>query len=290
MNKILVVGDSMLDRRLDCAVKRLSPEGYVPVHSIEHEQCYAGGAANVALNIKAMGGHVTLLTALGPSTDLQRILVDADLDYVTIGGVDHTTEKRRYYAGGVVRHRADFDHVLNDQEANAILNKYLGMVNLYDVVVFSDYGKGALMQAEPMLEAVRLRGHHTIVDPKGKDWSAYEGATIIKCNEHEFNAVADQYNTMAHMLECLAIRDLICTCGERGAWHATRQGSAMVMPHPVAAVDPTGAGDSYLAALATWADMDCALRRASIAGALATTHRGTAVITREEILNAEAAA
>lgn len=289
MPRILVVGDSMLDRRVDCTVCRLSPEGYIPVHAVEQEHLYAGGAANVALNIKAMGGDVTLLTTLGHSTELRRIVVDADLDFLDVAS-ERTTEKTRYYAGGIVRFRADNDYVLRPEVADSVLDAFDKLWQRHDYVVFSDYGKGALLHVDRMLSTVGGTGV-TIVDPKGKDWTAYAGATIIKANAQELADASDTYHSSAEMFDNLLCSSIICTQGEGGSWlYRNGEQPTHFRPHRVQAVDPTGAGDSYLAALAVslWEGNplpEC-LRRASVAGALAVTHHGTAVITRKEIFDA----
>lgn len=289
MPRILVVGDSMLDRRLDCTVPRLSPEGYIPVHAVEQEHLYAGGAANVALNIQAMGGEVLLLTALGPDPALRKLLVDADLEFEDVTA-ERTTVKTRYYAGGIVRFRADEDYILRPEEGQSVLDAFDAAWARHDLVVFSDYGKGALLHVDEMLATVG--GHSvTIVDPKGKDWTPYAGASIIKANAQELADASDGYDTSRVMFDNLMCNSIICTQGEAGSWLYSSDAPAKhFAPHRVQAVDPTGAGDSYLAALAVslWEGnpIDTCLRRASVAGALAVTHRGTAVITRKELFNA----
>jgi len=289
MPKILVVGDSMLDRRVDCTVSRLSPEGYIPVHAVEQEHLYAGGAANVALNIKAMGGDVTLLTTLGHSTELRRIVVDADLDFLDVAS-ERTTEKTRYYAGGIVRFRADNDYVLRPEVADSVLDGFDKLWQRHDYVVFSDYGKGALLHVDRMLATINGMSV-TIVDPKGKDWTPYAGATIIKANGQELVQASDEYVTTQEMFGDLMCSSIICTQGDNGSWlYDSAGGATHFRPHRVQAMDPTGAGDSYLAALTVslWEGnpLPESMRRASVAGALAVTHHGTAVITRKEIFDA----
>lgn len=287
--KILVVGDSMLDVRIDCEVTRISPEAPIPIYDVDHEQCYAGGAANVALNIKAMGGDVKLLTAVGSDvagTSLLDILTGSDLPYQTCL-TEHTTTKTRLFVNDVVRARIDDDHILSEREAELMPELFTDLFNDYDIIVFSDYGKGALRHVDDMI-AITTHRSIVIVDPKGANWNKYAGATYVKANAAEVDAVGvSQYTIPAEY----GFDNLIKTMSGAGSKiisYNYRDDARHVPPLPVQCVDPTGAGDSYLAALAVaLADglpLYDACLRGSVAGALATRHVGTAVITLEEIV------
>jgi len=286
--KILVVGDSMLDVRIDCEVTRISPEAPIPIYDVDHEQCYAGGAANVALNIKAMGGDVKLLTAVGEDvagTSLLDILTGSDLAYQSCP-VERTTTKTRLFVNNVVRARIDEDHILSEPEAERMTDALNDLFDEYDVIVFSDYGKGALRHVDAMLDACAY-GRITLVDPKGSNWGKYENATYVKANAAEVEAVGmSQYRIPAEY----GFANLIKTVSGAGSeiiGFNYRDDAQHVPPLPVQCVDPTGAGDSYLAALAVGLaeglPLYDACLRGSVAGALATRHVGTAVITREEL-------
>jgi rfaE bifunctional protein kinase chain/domain len=281
--KILVVGDSMEDVRLDCEVSRLCPEAPLPIYDVDNRTTYAGGAANVALNIAAMGGQVTLLTAKAPRTALDT-LYSSGIESVVAHTTPTNTVKTRVFTSGVMRARIDDDYILEEEESETMVSLFLNELKHVDVVVFSDYGKGALRYVARMLDY--CTGKLTLVDPKGDNWTKYEDATYIKANAAECAALP---HSPAELAKWLNNRAIVRTAGAAGyeISYAGDEFGKLYPAHKVAAVDPTGAGDSYLAAmtvaLATGRTLEAACRLGSIAGALATTHVGTAVITSTEI-------
>lgn len=283
MKKILVVGDSMEDSRIDCSVTRLCPEGPLPIYDVENVTAYAGGAANVALNVLRMGGQVTLLTALPHRSALDEIFDGSELPVKYAPAQKLTKKTRLFTPDGVLRTRMDADYVLSAQESEAMLEEFKSAVADHDVVVFSDYGKGALRYVDQMLEF--CVGRCTLVDPKGPRWGRYADATIIKANAPECDAMQQALVDLAYSL---GVRAIVRTLGAAGSTvHYGTGVVEQVAPMRVRAIDPTGAGDSYLAAmavaLAQGHPLEYACQRGSVAGALATTHVGTAVITAEEI-------
>lgn len=271
----------MLDIRLDCTVARLCPEGPLPIFNVDHRTAYAGGAANVALNALYMGGDVALLTALPHGSPLMPSFADLHLHNVPVADF---TRKNRVFSlpDHALRARVDEDYFLTPEEQQAVLEEFKSVVDEYAIVVFSDYAKGALQHVDKMLAL--CAGKLTLVDPKGTAWWRYAGATYIKANSAECSAVS---NVPRALVSEIGVRAIVRTAGVHGSLIHHPTHDEVVRPHAVNATDPTGAGDSYLAAmavaLAREAGLTAACRAGSIAGALATTHVGTAVITSEEI-------
>ena len=283
--KILVVGDSMLDIRLDSVVERLCPEAPLPIYDVYNTTHYAGGAANVALNIQRMGGQVTLLTPLthdAAGTTLMDIFLSADLAVHTTP-CEATTTKTRVFADRTMLARIDDDSILSYEQAELLTESFARIVDNYDTVVFSDYGKGSMRVCEPMI--AHCMDKLTIVDPKGTNWNKYLGVGYIKANAAEVRAMGIR---AADIVEQYRLHGLIHTNGVAGYTLHQPNRNALAWPaYSVPAVDPTGAGDSFVAAMAVALTNDLPLDRAcqhgAVAGALATTHVGTAVITAEEI-------
>lgn len=271
----------MLDIRLDCTVARLCPEGPLPIFNVDHRTAYAGGAANVALNALHMGGDVALLTALPHDNPLLPSFADLQLHNVPVADF---TRKNRVFSlpDRALRARVDEDYFLTPEEQQAMLEEFKLVVGDYDIVVFSDYGKSALQLVDKMLAL--CAGKLTLVDPKGTAWWRYAGATYIKANAAECSAVT---NVPRATVSDLRVQAIIRTAGVHGSLIHHPTHDEAVRPHAVNAVDPTGAGDSYLAAmavaLARGDSLTSACRAGSIAGALATTHVGTAIINSQEI-------
>lgn len=281
--KILVVGDSMEDVRLDCEVSRLCPEAPLPIYDVDNRTTYAGGAANVALNIAAMGGQVTLLTAMAERTALDSLYASG-IEHVVTNVTPTNTVKTRVFTAGVMRARIDDDYILDEDESEAMVALFIDQLKHADVVVFSDYRKGVLQYVDRMLDY--CTGKLTLVDPKGTNWAIYENATYIKANAAECAAMQ---HSPAELAKWLNNRAVVRTAGAAGyeISYAGDEFGKIYDAYRVTALDPTGAGDSYLAAmavaLASGRTLEAACRLGSVAGALATTHVGTAVITKQEI-------
>ena len=184
--RVLVVGDAMLDRYWFGAVERISPEAPVPVVRVNREEERLGGAANVALNVKTLGAQATLLTVVGddePARTLRRLL---ERDGVaTVLGQDpnlYTIVKLRVIGRSQQLLRIDFENQPDHEVLAAMLADFERVLPAHDAVLFSDYGKGGLTHLPRMIDSARRAGKPVLVDPKGRDWSRYAGATVLKPN------------------------------------------------------------------------------------------------------------
>jgi rfaE bifunctional protein kinase chain/domain len=177
--RILVAGDVMLDRYWFGDVQRISPEAPVPVAKIERVEERPGGAANVARNCAALGAQVSLLSVVGDD-DAGRTL-RAQMQAAGIDASLHedaqlsTTIKLRVIARQQQLLRIDFENLPTHEVLRAKLDEFARRVSDADVVVLSDYGKGALSNIREMMEIARAAGRPVLVDPKGDDYSRYAG-------------------------------------------------------------------------------------------------------------------
>lgn len=281
MSKILVVGDFMLDTYHWGTVERLSPEAPVPVLNVHTTESRPGGAANVAMNLLAMGAAVKLCTVLGRNLPEYKQIVDAlgHEPWSAISVTQNTTRKVRGMAGNTQIFRYDHDMVPDPTAADQLNRLVVSMAADFDCIVFSDYGKGALLYIEELLAHCALLGKPTIVDPKGSDWARYSGATYIKPNHTEWMAAT---NVPEHSV-------IIETKQAAGACiHQNGPLAENVRGFDVPCIDPTGAGDSFLAQFALCITERCtnvfrAVRRANAAGAIAVQNAGTYIVTKEEV-------
>lgn len=286
MKKILVVGDSMLDVAIHGTSTRMSQEAPIPIFDRGDEDHFAGGAANVALNAHAMGGEVMLLSSCGyvdsASEVLRQRLKSLNAHWIAANSV---TIKTRMFVDRRIVFRMDEDYVLSDEYGQQMLSRFKVMAPQYDVIVFSDYGKGALQYVSTMIELCQQSGKTSIVDPKGSDWKKYRGATIIKANHLEMSAISSD---PPRILKELDLSHIIVTHGKDETFHySNRVPFSSVPPPRTAAVDPTGAGDSFLAALAVEiankTSVHSAIYTANRAGSAAVQHTGTYVVSKEDI-------
>lgn len=197
--KILVVGDVMLDRYLWGDVRRISPEAPVPIFHIKKQSEVAGGAGNVVANLIGLGCQVTLVGICGNDAagdQLQISLNRKGLElYLLKDNERPTITKTRLMSAGQQLLRLDEEktHALDQKlhnDAEEIVKKILPT---HDAVILSDYGKGFLQSpnlTQKIIRQARDENIPILIDPKGRDWQRYDGATCITPNSKELELVA----------------------------------------------------------------------------------------------------
>lgn len=265
--KILVVGDVMLDHYLWCQVTRVSPEAPVPVVRVKEKNSMLGGAANVAANLTGLGCEVALLGARGDDeagrTLSEQLHGNGIEDNLIQESYRPTTTKTRVLAQGQQLIRLDEEEVgaLSDQAARELLARYLKLLPGKQAVIFSDYGKGVLAGdiCRQMISRGRKRNIPVLVDPKGKDWERYLGATCITPNEAELESVAEEFicGEKELLREARKVRTkyqldyLLVTRGAKGMVLIDAQsGAKLIAAKPHEVFDVSGAGDTVIAVLA----------------------------------------
>jgi D-beta-D-heptose 7-phosphate kinase/D-beta-D-heptose 1-phosphate adenosyltransferase len=304
--RVLVLGDVMLDEYLVGRVDRISPEAPVPIVQFQERYFSLGGAANVAHNIRVLGGAVDLIGLTGDDEDAGELRRRAEAVGIDCAGLipdpaRYTTKKLRIVTA---RHqqvaRVDYEGDRDtDPSITARLAAEVGRAATQaDAIVVSDYLKGTVSRdiVTAALAQARLRGTKVLVDPKIANLSVYKGVDVITPNHHEAelathvrirqatdaDAVA---RTFQHLADCGAV---VLTLGELGMWVHT-DGSGVHLParaHEVA--DVTGAGDTVIStlglALASGAALLDAADLANRAAGIAVLRFGAATVSREEVL------
>lgn len=299
---VLVVGDLMLDRYWHGDTSRISPEAPVPVVRVGEIEERAGGAGNVALNIASLGAKATVLGLTGQdeaADALTRILLQQDVEchFERIEG-QATVTKLRVLSRHQQLIRLDFEDGFTGYDGLGLHQRFCRVLPDCDVVVMSDYRKGALRGAQAMIAAARAAGKPVLVDPKGSDFSCYRGASLITPNMGEFEAVvghcADEDEllrkgkTLLHELELDA---LLITRSEKGMTLLQRDLDPINIPTRAREVfDVTGAGDTVVsvlaAALASGQDLLQATVLANLAAGVVVGKLGTATVTVHELRRA----
>jgi rfaE bifunctional protein kinase chain/domain len=299
--KALVVGDAMLDRYWYGDVDRISPEAPVPVIAVNRSDERPGGAANVARNVRALGAACALQSITGDDRDadsLQQLLAVDDIGcHLQRDKLLSTTVKLRVISRHQQLLRIDFESPVSKDARVGMLDHYLKHVGDYDVVILSDYGKGGLGYLGEMIHAARTAGKPIVIDPKGRDYTAYRGATLITPNRKEFELVAGHFRDNDElvrkaqaMAEELALDGVLITRSEEGMSLIERSGHTVHMPARAREVyDVTGAGDTVIAAVgcayAVGSNIEDALHLANIAAGIVVGKLGAATATPQEILH-----
>jgi len=288
----------MLDRYHEGSATRISPEAPVPVVHVGKSFERPGGAANVALNIAALGVKVTLISYVGDDSDatVLRNLLEARgviCRFVVAPGAC-TIVKLRALSHGQQMMRLDFERSFSNGSHDQLLEAFAQELPDHGTVVMSDYGKGTLARVADM---IALAGDlPVLVDPKGEDFTRYAGATLLTPNEREFllvaGAAADEA-TFIHkaraMRHQLRLKALLVTRSERGMTLLDAQDEATSIATRAREVfDVTGAGDTVIATLAVaiaagWSVADAMVVANQAAGIVVSRH-GTATVTASELV------
>ena len=296
--RVLVVGDVMLDRYWFGEVERISPEAPVPVLYVTREQERLGGAANVALNVKTLGGQVTLLSMVGLDEPARRLI-----DLLQAQGVKamlgqdsrlQTIVKLRLIGRSQQLMRVDFEQEPNHQVLSQMLVDFERELPWHDVVLFSDYGKGGLAHIPRMIEFARSIDKLVLVDPKGTDYSRYAGASVITPNRAEMRHVVgawqdedDLHRKAKALCVNLGLQALLLTRSEDGMSLFQADSVEHVKAQVREVADVTGAGDTVIATLALMLScglsMSQAMEIANRAGGLVVSKFGTSTVSYEEL-------
>ena len=296
--RVLVVGDAMLDRYLFGDVERISPEAPVPVVRVTREEDRLGGAANVALNVRALGPGVTLITVVGddePARKLETLLAQRSIE--SLLGRDpqlYTSVKLRVIGRSQQLVRVDFENTPDHEILSGMLANFEHTLPACGAVIFSDYGKGGLTHIAEMIERARAAGKPVLVDPKGADYSRYAGATVVTPNRAELAQVIGPWTSEAQLEERVAnlrrthrLDALLLTRSEEGMSLFDAHGHARIGAQAREVFDVTGAGDTVIATLAAMLAAGLTLREAmpiaNRAGGIVVGKFGTATASFEEV-------
>jgi D-beta-D-heptose 7-phosphate kinase / D-beta-D-heptose 1-phosphate adenosyltransferase len=304
---VLCVGDLMLDDFVYGEVSRISPEAPAPVLAVTRSELVVGGAGNVARNIAALGARCIFVGVVGADEPGHTLAAKLESEpsiesHLVADRSRPTTRKVRFVSEHHSTHllRADWELVkpVDGATEKAVLEVALAALPRAASVVLSDYGKGVLTAAviRALIDAARKLGKPVIVDPKGKDFSIYRGATLITPNRQELaeatrHAVATEADiaaAAAALNRALGSEAVLVTRSEAGMSLVPARGEpAHVAAYPVRVRDVSGAGDTVVAVLAAMLAVETgfepAMRAANAAAAVVVGKRGTATVSAAEL-------
>ncbi|WP_192458826.1 bifunctional D-glycero-beta-D-manno-heptose-7-phosphate kinase/D-glycero-beta-D-manno-heptose 1-phosphate adenylyltransferase HldE [Musicola keenii] len=299
---VLVVGDVMLDRYWYGPTSRISPEAPVPVVKVDTIEERPGGAANVAMNIAALGAGSRLVGLTGID-DAARALsarlneVNVKCDFVSVP-THPTITKLRVLSRNQQLIRLDFEEGFERVDPQPMLDRIQQALPKIGALVLSDYAKGALAHVQNMIQLARAAGVPVLIDPKGTDFARYRGATLLTPNLSEFEAVAgrckDEDDLVARGMKLLADFDfsaLLITRSEQGMTLLQPGKTPLHLPTQAQEVyDVTGAGDTVIgvlaASLAAGKPLEEACFLSNAAAGVVVGKLGTSTVSPIELENA----
>ena len=319
--RVLVIGDLILDEYVWGNVERISPEAPVPVVWAQRRTHVPGGAANVAHNIRSLGGKVALAGVTGDDRNTRLLLAGLKEKGIGSSGIfrekgRHTTVKTRIIAGHQQVVRVDWEHT--HPLSGALNRRIIGFIrkniSAFDAIIIEDYGKGVIniQLLESLIFLAREHKKIITVDPKEDHFQYYRGVTAITPNRRELeNAIRnlklrDTRNllkiesdrlfsdrdidlALRQILKYLELESLLVTLGEQGMKLLQADGELTHIPMVAQEVfDVSGAGDTVIAtftlALAAGADFLEAATIANYAAGIVVGKVGTATTDRKELL------
>ena len=304
--RVLVIGDLILDEYLDGTVNRISPEAPVPVHLVRKTDITAGGAANVARNLKLVGGDVVMVGVCGQDTAADQLkgILEGDGISTNLIFTDSdrpTVRKTRITANHQQLVRVDWEETKPiSLEIQRKLLKALKSSSC-EAILVSDYGKGSLPKefVQQIIAYAKDANKPVIVDPKGKDYSVYTGCDLITPNRKEalealgFDANSDaQAEDLARRLQSeFGLKNVLVTLGAEGMFGLNAEAESFYLPAVTREVfDVSGAGDTVVSlmalGMAAKLSLFAGMELANLGAGKVVEKWGTQPITKDELLNA----
>ena len=305
--KLLVIGDLMIDHYLWGTCERISPEAPVQVVNVKSESAVLGGAGNVINNLVALGAKVDVISVVGGceiSDELKKLLnnINVNTQYLITQKDRITSKKSRIIASQqqVVRYDRESTDEISAESQKQILDSFTSIIENYDGILLSDYGKGVLTSSltQSLIAVANKAGKKVMVDPKGLNYSKYKGAYLLTPNKKEASeatqiTIKDNESLTQAIIQLKAECDLdisLITLSEQGVAIYDDE----LRTHPTVArevFDVTGAGDTVLAslgfALACDVGIDDAVKFSNLAAGVVVGKIGSATATLNEIIEYE---
>nr|MCU0355065.1 bifunctional ADP-heptose synthase [Cytophagales bacterium] len=305
--RVLIVGDVMVDSYLWGRVDRISPEAPVPIVSVQKREKRLGGAANVALNVKALGAEPVLCAVVGADADGQdflQLLDDSGLtrEGITASPARVTTIKQRILAGSqqMLRIDSETDALLQPDEKQQLAERIRQLLPTCDVLIFEDYDKGVLDElliAEVTAQARELN-IPIVVDPKKRNFLHYRHATLFKPNLKELrDGLKTDFRAGNHdeleaavtqLKDRLQLGGVLLTLSERGVFIDLGGEKHHLPAHVRQIADVSGAGDTVvsIAAVCLALNLPPALiaELSNLGGGLVCEYAGVVPVDKQQLL------
>jgi len=304
---VLIIGDVMLDSYIWGTVERISPEAPVPVVSVRKKDYRLGGAANVALNIQALGAKPILCALVGEDDagkKLQECMKNLSItsEGIVFSKSRPTTEKTRIIARDqhVVRVDEESDRELDAKEESELLKKINSLIPQCDVVIFEDYDKGVINASiiEKTVALANQKGIPTIVDPKKRNFLYYTGVSLFKPNLKELreglkvDVEGGNQTQVTYAVDLLKQKlntaGVMVTLSEHGVYIDYQDEKIKLPAHAREIADVSGAGDTVVSIAALCAalksDSKTIAFLSNLGGGLVCQHVGVVPVNKEELL------
>jgi D-glycero-beta-D-manno-heptose-7-phosphate kinase len=305
--RVLIIGDVMIDAYIWGAVERISPEAPVPIVRATKRDYRLGGAANVALNIQALGATPILCATIGNDEGADRFKERLKINNISSEGIVESTErpttvKTRVMSGHqhIVRVDEETDRSLSKLEEGLLWEKIEKLLPTCQVVIFEDYDKGVITKniIKKTIELATIKGIPTVVDPKKRNFLGYQGTTLFKPNlkelkeglklEFEKDNQEEIEKAVDLLLEKLGGAGSLITLSERGVFINYKNEKHLIQAHLREIADVSGAGDTVISIAALCVALNLSpgaiAALSNLGGGLVCEHVGVVPINKNNLL------
>jgi rfaE bifunctional protein kinase chain/domain len=306
---ILIIGDVMIDAYLWGKVDRISPEAPVPVVSVKKKEARLGGAANVALNIKALGARPIICSVIGDDKEGDELIdlfkesgIDAESLVKIVGR--KTTVKTRVIAQNqqILRIDSETDIEIHKNESNLVLNKFRLILERQkiDAIIFQDYDKGLITPylIDEVTKSAKAKNIPIIVDPKKRNFLSYKDVDVFKPNFKELKEglkvdfdpknLLELKKNVASLKDTINAKSVLLTLSELGVYVVNENEERLTPAHIRTIADVSGAGDTVISVVATCiaagTDVFLAAKLGNLAGGLVCEKVGVVPIDKDQLL------
>lgn len=307
---VLIIGDVMIDSYYYGEVNRISPEAPVPIVSVNRKDNRLGGAANVALNIKALGANPILCSVIGNDTAAKKLTQLLEKENLSTEGIVNSNERITTVKTRVIGNKHQVLRVDSEDETPLSATENINLTNAInslinnkdvDVIVFQDYDKGVITSSliKEIITLSNIKNIPTAVDPKKRNFSDYKNATLFKpnlkelkeglnieidpSNSKEVEAAIDQLNNRQHN------KINFITLSEHGVLIKDKNGKKQISAHVRSIADVSGAGDTVISVAALCLALNQPISMiaeiANLSGGLVCESVGVVPIDKDQLLS-----
>ncbi len=305
--KILVIGDVMIDSYLWGKVDRISPEAPVPILNVQKREIRLGGAANVALNVQALGATPILCSVIGNDIDGTNFLKLVEESKLSSEGIilseeRITTIKHRIISNShhLLRVDQETDKEITKKEKATLIDKITSLLDKVDAIIFEDYDKGVLNEEviATVIAKAKAKNIPTVVDPKKRNFLHYKGATLFKPNKKELkeglkidsdlNDLKEIEKSVQQLKDLLQLESVLITLSENGVYIQNAKEQIHLPAHIRKIADVSGAGDTVVSTAALCMALGLSAKTiaslSNLAGGLVCEQVGVVPIEKRKLL------
>jgi len=306
---VLIIGDVMIDNYIWGKVNRLSPEAPVPIVSVQQKEMRLGGAANVALNIQALGANPILCSVIGADLEGNAFLDLLKKQKLSPKGILKSRQRPTTIKTRIIGNNHQLVRVDEESEGDITPNETQNLLTLInyiihhdkiDVIIFEDYNKGLITPKliQKVVELAKQKSIPICVDPKKKNFNAYKMVTLFKPNLKELKeglkldaddmSISELQKIVSSYRVKQKINSILVTLAEKGVIINTRTTKAHIPAHIRKIADVSGAGDTVISVAALCEAMQCdpilTAALANLAGGLVCEEVGVVPINKSRFL------